>query len=216
MVKGGLSDRLVERSVAPAREKSAEELARILDAAEAVLASGGYDGLRVDDVLEAAGLSTRAFYRHFKGKSELFVALIDREMAGANERLGARLRRAGGPEEQVRAWVSATVALAYDPRLAARTRLFFVGNETLATEFPVELERCVRMLLEPLEAAISAGVDAGVFHTDDPEADAVAIHHLCTGLMSDRLMGTGSMTRERAVALSERFALAALTHQGAK
>ena len=111
----------------------------------------------------------------------------------------------------MRAWVSATVALAYDPRLAARTRLFFVGNETLATEFPVELERCVRMLLEPLEAAIAAGVDAGVFHTDDPEADAVAIHHLCTGLMSDRLMGSGSMTRERAVALAERFALAALT-----
>jgi AcrR family transcriptional regulator len=210
VVKGGLSEQLVERSVAPAREKSAEELARILDAAEAVLARGGYHGLRVDDVLDAAGLSTRAFYRHFKGKSELFVALMDREMAGANERLQGRLRRAGGPEDQVRAWVSATVALAYDPRLAARTRLFFVGNETLATEFPVELERCVRMLLEPLEAAIAAGVDAGVFHTHDPEADAVAIHHLCTGLMSDRLMGTGSMTRERAVALAERFALAAL------
>lgn len=213
MVRGTLSEQLVERSVAPAREKSAEELARILDSAEAVLAQGGYDGLRVDDVLADAGLSTRAFYRHFRSKSELFVALIDREMARAQERLRSRLARAGGPEEQVRAWVSATIALAYDPRLAGRTRMFLVGNDTVATEFPVEVERCVRMLLEPLERAIAAGLADGVFPHADPAADAVAINHLCTGLMSDRLLGTGSMTREQAVALAERFALATLRSQ---
>jgi AcrR family transcriptional regulator len=210
VAKVTLSDQLIERAVEPARQKSADELARILAAAEAVLARGGYDGLRVDDVLADAGLSTRAFYRHFRGKSELFVALFDAEMARAQERLRSRLAKAGGPEAQVRAWVQATVALAYDPRLARRTRLFFVERQTFATEFPAEIERCVRLLLEPLEDAIAAGRAAGLFPDADPALDAVAIHHLCTGLMTDRLLGIGSLTREQAVALAERFAVRTL------
>jgi AcrR family transcriptional regulator len=210
VVKATISDQLVERAVAPARRKSADELARILAAAEAVLARRGYDGLRIDDVLADAGLSTRAFYRHFRGKSELFVALFDREMSRAQDRLRTRLSRAGDPEAQVRAWIGAVVALAYDPRLARRTRLFFVDRQTFATEFPEEIERCVRLLLEPLEEAVVGGREAGLFPDAHSELDAVAIHHLCTGLMTDRLLGIGSLTREQAVTLAERFAITTL------
>jgi AcrR family transcriptional regulator len=210
VVRIKVSEQLVERSVKPARERSAEELARILTAAESVLARGGFGRLRVDDVLAEAGLSTRAFYRHFRGKAELFVALFDAEMSRAQERLRARLARAGAPEQQVRAWIEATLALAYDPRLARRARLFFVERQTIATDFPEEIVRCVRLLLEPLEAAITTGQEQGVFAGADPERDALAIHHLCSGLMADRLLGTGGLAREQAVALAERFALTTL------
>ncbi|MEY2461297.1 MAG: Bacterial regulatory protein tetR family, partial [Acidimicrobiaceae bacterium] len=39
------------------------ELDELLSAARAVLAERSYEGLRVEDVLHRAGLSTRAFYR---------------------------------------------------------------------------------------------------------------------------------------------------------
>jgi hypothetical protein len=39
---------------------------------------------------------------------------------------------------------------------------------------------------------------------------ALAIHHLCSGLMTDKLLGTGTMSRDHAVALATRFALATL------
>jgi AcrR family transcriptional regulator len=202
---------LVDREVDPGRLKSDDELGLLLAAAEAVLAEQGYAGLRVDDVLDAAGLSTRAFYRHFRGKSELFVALFDREMTRAQQRLGAKLGDAPTPEAKVEAWTAAMLSLAYDGRLARRTRLFQVERQLIAREFPDEIARCIRLMLEPLEEAIEEGRVSGEFPNADPWRDALAIHHLCTGLMTDRLLGIGDgLTRDEAVALATRFALTTL------
>jgi AcrR family transcriptional regulator len=202
---------LVDHEVGPGRQKADNELDRLLAAAETVLAEQGYAGLRVDDVLDAAGLSTRAFYRHFRGKSELFVALFDREMTRAQQRLGAKLGAAPTPEAKVEAWTAAMLSLAYDGRLARRTRLFQVERQLIAREFPDEIARCIRLMLEPLEEAIEEGRVAGEFPNADPWRDALAIHHLCTGLMTDRLLGIGGgLTRDDAVALAKRFALTTL------
>jgi AcrR family transcriptional regulator len=187
------------------------EVEKLLAAAEIALAERGYAGLRVDDVLDAAGLSTRAFYRHFRGKSELFVALFDREMTQAQQRLGSKIARALTPEAKVEAWAAATLALAYDRRLSGRTRLFLVERQVIARDFPDEIAHCIRMMQAPLEAAIEEGRGSGAFPSADPQRDALAIHHLCTGLMVDRLLGIGdALGRDDAVALVTRFALTTL------
>lgn len=202
---------LVDRKVDPTQHKANEELERLLGAAEAALADQGYAGLRVDDVLDAAELGTRAFYRHFQGKSELFLALFDREMSRARQRLTSELAGAATPEAKVEAWAAATLALAYDGRLARRTRLFLVERQVIAREFPDEIARCIRLMLEPLEAAIAEGRADGAFPNADPQSDALAIHHLCTGLMTDRLLGIGgALGRDDALALATRFALTTL------
>jgi AcrR family transcriptional regulator len=202
---------LVERGVGLAPPQAGEEVEQLLAAAEAALADQGYARLRVDDVLDAAGLSTRAFYRHFRGKSELFLALFDREMTRAQQRLGSKVARAPTPEAKVEAWSAAMLALAYDGRLSDRTRLFLVERQVIAREFPDETARCIRMMLEPLEAAIAEGRGSGAFPRADAQRDALAIHHLCTGLMVDRLLGIGDgLSRDDAVALVTRFALTTL------
>jgi AcrR family transcriptional regulator len=185
----------------------------LLTAAEAVLARGGYEGLRVDDVLDEAGLSTRAFYRHFRGKSELFLALFDREAARAGDRLRRKVAAASSPQEKVEVWVASTLALAYDARLAGRTRVFLVERQVIASEFPGDVIRCVRLQLVPLETAIEEGRSTGAFPSAEPERDALAIHHLCSGLMTDKLLGTGTMARDDAVDLATRFALTTLTSE---
>ena len=203
--------RLVDQAGDQTRQKADEEVGRLLAAAEVALAEQGYAGLRVDDVLDAAGLSTRAFYRHFRGKSELFLTLFDREMTRAQQRLRSKLAGAPTPDAKVQAWAAAMLALAYDSRLARRTRLFVVERQVIAREFPDEIARCVRLMLEPLEAAIEEGRDGGAFPGADPTADALAIHHLCTGLMTDRLLGIGGgLGRDDAIALATRFALTTL------
>ena len=189
---------------------SVDEVELLLTAAEAVLIRSGYEGLRVDDVLDEAGLSTRAFYRRFRGKSELFLALFDREAGRAGERLRGKVAAVGAPAEKVEEWVRATLALAYDARLARRTRVFLVERQVIASEFPDDVIRCVSLQLAPLEEAIEEGRASGVFPAAEPERDALAIHHLCSGLMTDRLLGTGSMGRNEAVELATRFALATL------
>jgi AcrR family transcriptional regulator len=186
----------------------------LLSAAQRLLARDARDPLRVDDVLGEAGLSTRAFYRHFHGRTELFLALFAAETGRAAERLNGRLARATTPEEKVRTWVEAILTLAYDGRLAARARLFAGERALLAQEFPAEVEGCVRTQLAPLEHAIAAGRDEGAFPGADPVADARAIHHICAGLLADKLWGSGPMNRERAVALATGFALQALRADG--
>lgn len=197
-----------------ARERSAAEVDQLLGAAEAVLARRGYEGLRVDAVLAEAGLSTRAFYRHFRSKAELFVALFDREAERAHDRLRAKVEGDTDPEARVRAWVASTLALAYDARVARRTVVFLVERPVIAREFPEEIEATLRGQRQLLEDAITAGRDAGRFPDADPVADAIAIHNLCTGLMTDRLLGLGTLAHGHAVALATGFALQTLTSNG--
>src|SRR3954466_195518 len=101
-----------------------EEREELLLAAREVLAERRNYGLRVEDVLQRAGLSTRAFYRHFSGKAALFLALFEEESLRADQRLRARMERATDPADAVRQWVGGVLALAYQARLAKRSQLF--------------------------------------------------------------------------------------------
>ena len=56
-----------------------ERQQQILDAAAAVIIRLGYDKTTMSDIAEAAGASRRTVYLYFKGKEELFEALMVRE-----------------------------------------------------------------------------------------------------------------------------------------
>jgi AcrR family transcriptional regulator len=190
------------------------ELDGLVAAARAVLAERGYDGLRVEDVLQRAGLSTRAFYRHFAGKSALFLHLFEEESMRADQRLRARVEQAEGPDDAVREWVTAVLGVVYDPRLAKRARLFAGEQGSLARRFPEEIDRLSGRQRQPLEHAIEAGRADGLFPDADPITDARAIQHLCSGLINDHLYGATTLSRSDAVALATRFALTTLQSGG--
>ncbi len=56
-----------------------ERQQQILDAAASVIIRLGYDKATMGDIAEEAGLSRRTVYLYFKGKEELFEALLYRE-----------------------------------------------------------------------------------------------------------------------------------------
>src|SRR5262245_9678432 len=62
-------------------DRRERERAALLRAARRVFLRRGYSETRVEDVLRAARLSTRAFYRVHASKDELFVALFARSSA---------------------------------------------------------------------------------------------------------------------------------------
>ncbi len=73
------------------RESAKEQTrARLLAAGRKVFAARGLDGAQIRDVIGEAGLAIGTFYLHFKGKEDLFAAVIEES---ANE-LRARLRAA--------------------------------------------------------------------------------------------------------------------------
>ncbi len=58
---------------------NSERQQQILDAAAAVIIRLGYDKTTMRDIAEAAGASRRTVYLYFKGKEQLFEALLYRE-----------------------------------------------------------------------------------------------------------------------------------------
>lgn len=61
---------------APGRPKDMEKRAAILDAAMALFPSRGYDGVSVDAIAHAAGVSKLTVYSHFADKEALFGAAV--------------------------------------------------------------------------------------------------------------------------------------------
>ena len=54
--------------------------ARLLDAAGALVKKNGFAATGVDGLMAAAGLTSGAFYSHFRSKSELLEAIIENEL----------------------------------------------------------------------------------------------------------------------------------------
>jgi len=54
-----------------------ERQSQIMDAAMKVFTQKGYANARVDDIVDASGLSKGAIYHHYEGKKDIFLALIE-------------------------------------------------------------------------------------------------------------------------------------------
>ncbi|HKP74085.1 MAG TPA: TetR/AcrR family transcriptional regulator [Longimicrobiaceae bacterium] len=75
----------------PRQARSRETLARLLDAAEAVLAEGGLEAATVPAIARRAGLSVGAVYRRFPDKDALLRAVYFRLFGRVREQNAARL-----------------------------------------------------------------------------------------------------------------------------
>jgi AcrR family transcriptional regulator len=82
--------------------------AAVLEAGHQVYVARGYYGTRVDDIVEAAGVSHGVFYRYFKNKDELFrilAAQAAQRFAVAYDELGALDLGADDVHDRFRSWL---------------------------------------------------------------------------------------------------------------
>src|SRR5205807_6145159 len=89
----------------PARLGRAERRDAILDAAEALVASGDVEAVSMETVAERAGVSRPLVYKHFANRGELLAALYEREAALLHAELAADVEAAGTVDEMFRALV---------------------------------------------------------------------------------------------------------------
>ncbi len=178
---GDVAREMAQRSVRDRTAAYAEEVRRLLDAAYAVLRRTGELEPRVSDVVREAGLSNQAFYRHFRSKDELLLALLDDGQRRLLATLEARMGRAETGAPCVRAWVEGVLEQARRPEAADNTRPFAINGLRIADRFPVEWSRSRDALLAPLRAAITE-LDG------DASRDATEVYHLTFGAMQDALV----------------------------
>lgn len=71
------------------RPRGRQTRQKLLDAGSAVLPRRGYHDTRVDDIVEAAGVSHGSFYRYFRSKDDLFHVLAEDAASAMVELVGS-------------------------------------------------------------------------------------------------------------------------------
>ena len=65
----------------PVQARTLKTRAKLTEAARAVVARSGYEGLRVEEVVQRAGVAKGTFFAHFRDKDALMDQLLGAEMA---------------------------------------------------------------------------------------------------------------------------------------
>ena len=203
-------ERAVDRSLARRRDAYAEEADRLVKAALALIRERGELEPPVAAIVRRARLSNQAFYRHFRGKHELLVAVLDHGIAVLAEYLEARMAKAPDARERVRAWLRGMLQQALHPEGAGATRPFVLARARLARHHPEEVALSEERLTALVRDALVEAKATGELPDADPAVDAESLYHLAMGWLEARLAADVPAERAQATRI-EAFAMAGLS-----
>ncbi|TVT13146.1 TetR/AcrR family transcriptional regulator [Amycolatopsis acidiphila] len=181
-----------------------------MDAAYRCLATSNGDGVSVTDILREAGLSTRAFYRHFDSKDNLLLAMFRRDSDRVHAELESAALAAGSPTEALRAWIEGYLRLTSQPRRRQRVLVLSSAELMRAAGYADERTRSMIRLQDGIAEILRRGLDDGSFPWAAPEPDARAIRAALTEAFAEQM--SRSTTVPAAVAADQviNFAFRAL------
>jgi AcrR family transcriptional regulator len=182
------SEATTARRVAPAREeKYRAEKQRIMRTAYELIQRDGSKETSVHDVLHAAGLSTRAFYRHFRSRDELVLEMYRVDCERVNATLAAAVASAPDPVAALAAWIDQNLAVVYDARRLRHAVVLSSAEVSTAEGFTAVKNAGLAEQRASLVALLHDGRARGVFPYTDPETDALAIQAVVGAHMRARL-----------------------------
>ncbi len=197
---------------APEPPPDAERL-QLMDAALKVMRRNGFLGASVQDILDDAGLSTRAFYRQFQSKDDLLLAMFRTAARPDVDHVARQVAAAGTPADAVHVWVDEILDIAYDRRRIQRLVMFnTVARQTVG--YDDEVAWLQDHLVAPLVAALRDGMSDGSLPNAHPVRDAYSIFELVWSVASPQVRPRRPIERDEAAAHVLRFALPALGADG--
>ena len=138
---------------------------RILDAAQEVFATYGYQGATIDEVADRAGISKPNLHYYFKRKRDLYLAVLRRTLEIWLVPL-RELDRTGDPAVEIGNYIAQKVQLSR--RFPAASRVF--ANEIVqgAPFLKGYLQTNLREVVERKAAVIQHWIDQGTLAPIDP------------------------------------------------
>jgi AcrR family transcriptional regulator len=186
----------------------------ILDAATTVMRRNAYEAATVQDILDEAELSTRAFYRHFHSKDDLVRAIYRRDAERAAGRIADRVTAAASPRQALEEWVGELLSFGFDPKRAERVAMIRSEVGRKASGFAEEQSFATALMTRPLVETLREGRRDGTFPATHPERDALTIHAMTTEVWRWPLEGRVRISRRSALDHVLRFCLPALGWRG--
>jgi AcrR family transcriptional regulator len=163
------------------RARLAAARERIVDAALAQLAEGGYASASVVAVARRAGVATGTVYRHFPSKGDLFAEVFRRASQREVDVLRSMTDRAEPVTHRLAAWVEAFVRRA----LSEPVRAYALIAEPVDPAVDAERLTFRRAYADLFERALRDGEQGGQIPPLDAELTAAAI----VGALAEALVG---------------------------
>ncbi|GAA0734554.1 TetR/AcrR family transcriptional regulator [Dactylosporangium roseum] len=185
------------------------ERSRIIEAAYRCLADSNGGGVSVNGILTAAGLSTRAFYRHFDSKDGLLLAMFRRDSGLVHDELTAVAATAPDAREALRRWIEGYLGLTAEPY---RCRILTLASDELlrTSGYAAERARAAHHHRTAIAELLARGRRDGTLPLADPEPDARTILAALSGWFQSLMLGTSETTAESATAELTAFVFRAL------
>jgi AcrR family transcriptional regulator len=162
------------------------ERQHIIDAAYRCLDRNSGSSASITEILDEAGLGTRAFYRNFGTKHDLLLEMFRRDREAVLAQLREIVARAETPIEALRLWMTHMFGLVSDPRKRKRVATFYSEEMRRTPGYQRELELFATAEEAALAAILHKGRADGTFTACTPESDARSIRAAFEAAFLDR------------------------------
>lgn len=143
---------------------------RVLEEAQRLLQTRGYDGFSYADVSEAVGIRKASIHHHFPTKGDLAAALVAEFRAACGEALAAIDRKAIGPSRRLAEYARVFQKSLEDENRMCLTGMMAAGQSTLPEEVRAALAEAVADHERWLTGVLKDGQQAGEIRPDVPAA----------------------------------------------
>jgi AcrR family transcriptional regulator len=185
---GPVANRAVERSLEHRRAAFQDEFECLVKASFRVIRKTGKMEPRVNDVIAEAGLSNQAFYKHFRSKDELLLAMLDAGSSRLRSYIEHRMQAVNTPEQKIREWICGMLEQALNEDAAHLIRPFALSRARLSDLFPNEVMDAEMQVTNLVRDAIQEAVATGAMPAADPERDSEVIYNMVFGWLERRLV----------------------------
>ncbi|UXA20917.1 TetR/AcrR family transcriptional regulator [Mycobacterium sp. SMC-4] len=156
-----------------------------MDTAYRCLAQPHNRPIRMSVILDRSGLSSRAFYRHFSSKDDLFLALLQQECNALTAQLDRIVEDTGTtPVDQLAAWIATMFDAVTDPQRRMHFAVADSDEVRAAKGYREARERHHEDRERSLTRILCLGRRDGTLPLADPEIDALAISALVSRVIA--------------------------------
>lgn len=170
----------------------ASERRHIIDAAYRCLDRNSGSSASITEILDEAGLGTRAFYRNFSTKHDLLLEMFRQDREAVLAQLREVVARAETPVDALRSWMEHMFEIVSDQRRRKRMATFYSEEMRRTPGYWGELELFVKAEEAALAAILHRGKAEGTFTACSPEADARSIRAAFEAAFVNRFQRKGT------------------------
>jgi AcrR family transcriptional regulator len=174
------AQRAVEQSpsVQRSRVRSVQRAHQIVQAARRLVAAKG-SNFTTQDLVKEAGIAVQTFYKHFTGKDQVLLAVIEDLVADTCTDLKQRARDIPDPVQRLRFYVTSVVrSVGVHNEGDPGPRFITTEHWRLHRLYPQELAQATRPFTDLLLPEILTAMQAGLLVPPDPQHDAWLVNQL--------------------------------------